>query len=250
MDEAIRLFAGDCLVTYQGASETVQRGTVLTLVKPDNTVLVHDAAGYQPAAWLTRAQSVQLSGDGTTFELTARTDGTELTVRSQRSEARTSFPVSPSGSDVGGCPECGRVLVRSAGAIICTGCLARWSLPRDATVREETCSECGLPQIAVERGAEFQVCVNHTCDTLKTAVAARFDGAWACPQCPARMRIQQSDTLQAVCEDCGTGYPIPAGMHVGTCACGLPEFRTGRGNRCLDAGCAGESARSPGEPAP
>lgn len=250
MDDAIRLFAGDCTVTYQGESETVQRGTVVTLVKPDNTVLVHDADGYQPAAWLTRAQSVQLSGDGTVFELTARSDGTELTVRSHQDEARTSFPASPSGSEVGVCPHCERVLVRSAGAIICTGCLTRWGLPRDATIIDETCSQCGLPEITVERGAEFQVCVDYACDPLDTAVADRFDGAWACPDCTARMTIQRSGTLQAVCADCGADYTIPAGTHVGPCTCGLPKFQTERGTRCLDSGCDAVSASSPGEPAP
>lgn len=250
MEDAIRLFAGDCTVTYQGKSDTVQRGTVLTLVKPDNTVLVHDAHGYQPAAWLTRAQSVALSGDGTIFELTARSDETELTVRSHQREARTSFPVSPSGSDVGVCPDCEYALVRSAGAITCIGCLTRWGLPRDATLSDRTCSQCGLPQIIVERGAEFQVCVDYACDPLETAVADRFDGAWACPDCRVRLTIQRAGTLQAACEDCGTAYAIPAGRHSGTCACGLPAFETARGKRCLDASCDGESMLSPGEPAP
>lgn len=250
MEERIRVFAGDCTVTYQGESETVQRGTVVTLVKPDNTVLVHDADGYQPAAWLTRAQSVQLSGDGTGFALTALSDGAELRIRSHQGEARTSFPASPAGSEVGGCPDCGCVLVRSAGAIICTGCLSRWGLPRDATLTDETCLQCGLPQISVERGAKFRVCVDSACDPLDSAVAERFDGAWACPDCSVPMTIERAGTLQAVCEVCGADHTIPAGSNVGSCACGLPAFETARGKRCLDSGCGEQTGGRTGEPAP
>jgi DNA topoisomerase-1 len=250
MDDTIRLFAGDCTVSYQGNAKTVQRGTVLTLVKPDNTVLVHDANGYQPAAWLTRADSVQLSGDGTVFTLTAHSGDTELSVRSHQGEARTSVPTSPAGTEVGRCPDCGRVLVRSAGAIICTGCLSRWGLPRDATLTGETCSVCGLPEIAVERGAEFQVCIDQACDPLDRLVADRFDGAWACPDCSLPMTIERAGSLQAVCPECGTGHTIPAGSTAGTCTCGLPSFETPRGNRCLDPGCGGQAVESRGERAP
>ena len=44
-----RVIAGDCTVTYTSDDEThTQRGHVVTLCKPDDTVLVHDADGYQP----------------------------------------------------------------------------------------------------------------------------------------------------------------------------------------------------------
>ncbi|QSG13196.1 Topoisomerase DNA binding C4 zinc finger fused to uncharacterized N-terminal domain often associated with RecB-like endonuclease [Halapricum desulfuricans] len=34
-----------------------QRSRVLVIAKPDNTVLVHNAEGYQPATWLARGDS-------------------------------------------------------------------------------------------------------------------------------------------------------------------------------------------------
>lgn len=250
MDGTIRLFAGECTLTYQGESETAQRGSVLTLVKPDNTVLVHDAHGYQPAAWLTRAESVQLSGNGTAFTLTARSDGSQLTVRSHQGETRTSVPASPAGTDVGECPDCGRVLIRNGGAVSCTGCLTRWGLPRDAALSDETCSQCGLPELSVTRGAEFQICIDYACDPLDSAVADRFEGAWDCPDCSVSMTIERVGTLQAVCEDCGADHTIPAGSTVGTCTCGLPLFETVWGRRCLDSGCEGQAGEQRGDPAP
>jgi len=51
--------AGDCTVRERDGTDTRQRrGRVVVLVKPDDTVLVHDADGYQPVAWLTRADGV------------------------------------------------------------------------------------------------------------------------------------------------------------------------------------------------
>jgi len=73
MHDGIRVMAGDCTTVFEGPREREQRGDVLVVVKPDNTVLVHDVDGYQPVAWLTRADSVAIE-DGA---VTAR-DGDEL----------------------------------------------------------------------------------------------------------------------------------------------------------------------------
>ncbi|MFB6301383.1 MAG: hypothetical protein ABEH78_00760, partial [Haloferacaceae archaeon] len=50
----VRVLAGECTVRFEGSRERTQRGHVIVVIKPDRTTLVHDADGYQPAAWLTR----------------------------------------------------------------------------------------------------------------------------------------------------------------------------------------------------
>jgi DNA topoisomerase-1 len=57
---SIRVFAGECTTEFAGGRERTRRGRVVVLIKPDRTVLVHDAAGYQPVAWLTRADSLSV----------------------------------------------------------------------------------------------------------------------------------------------------------------------------------------------
>ena len=58
---SMRVIAGDCTVRSGGRRETTRRGRVV--VKPDDTVLVHDADGYQPVAWLTRPAELTLTTD-------------------------------------------------------------------------------------------------------------------------------------------------------------------------------------------
>jgi DNA topoisomerase-1 len=58
-ESQIRLVVGDCTTELTGGTrEQRQRGRVAVVVKPDDTVLIHDAAGYQPVAWLTRPDSL------------------------------------------------------------------------------------------------------------------------------------------------------------------------------------------------
>lgn len=69
--DSIRVFAGDCTVSFEGSRDRTQRGRVVVVAKPDRTVLVHDAGGYQPVAWLTRADSLTVESGPGSFGLVA-----------------------------------------------------------------------------------------------------------------------------------------------------------------------------------
>jgi len=239
MQDAIRVLAGDCTLRYSGDGEREQRGAVLVVVKPDNTVLVHDAGGYQPAAWLTRADAVTVSRDTGGFRLLAGDGAASLRVESHEEYGHAHYPVSPAGPPVGACPDCGGRLVRDGGRVVCVGCLDAYTVPRDATVLEKTCKECGLPVMEVERGATVEACLDYACEPLSDVVADRFDGEWDCPDCGESLEISHDRGLRAVC-DCGTAFPVPAGTAAETCGeCGLPLFETGDSQRCLDGDCTG-----------
>jgi DNA topoisomerase-1 len=235
MQAATRVLAGDCTVSYENGERIEKRGAVVTLVKPDDSVLVHDANGYQPAAWLTRADLVRFQYDETGFRLVAGKGEETLRVVSETVYGRAHFPASPAGERVGECPDCEGALVRDGGEVICVNCRARYGLPRDATVLEETCS-CGLPRIETERGAAFEVCLDRECESLDEAVRERFGGHWYCPDCELPLEIERSRGLRASC-DCGRSHVVPTGVVVGECDCGLPVFDTAGGLRCLNPEC-------------
>jgi RecB family endonuclease NucS len=75
MTDTIRVFAGDCTITTDGDTEERRRGEMVALLKPDDTLLVHDVDGYQPVEWLTRAETAHASIDGDSFTLVAATAG-------------------------------------------------------------------------------------------------------------------------------------------------------------------------------
>lgn len=236
MQNATRIFAGTCSIVYEGEAETRQRGTVLTIVKPDNTVLVHDATGYQPAAWLTRPETVEITRDEG-FEIVATADEQRLSVRSVDPHGDTQYPISPAGSTVGTCPDCEGALVRAGGAVVCIGCFTRWPLPHDATVAETCCPTCSLPTMVLRRGAEFRVCLDGTCDSLASRVSDQFDGRWSCPTCGGAMVIEREGPLHLACAVCERRHAVPTGLIVGRCSCGLPRFETPRTEHCLDTDC-------------
>lgn len=236
MEDTIRVFAGQCTVRHDGETATESEGSVLTLLKPDNTVLVHDASGYRPAGWLTRADSVRVSLSQGQLSLEARSDGTALSVRGEDVTV-AEYPATAAGEPVGTCPDCGESLVRAAGAVHCLGCGDSYPLARDATVTDGTCETCGLPTISVTRGADFTVCLDRDCEPIDGAVRERFDGEWSCRECGHPLKIVRNRTLEARCPNCETGYPVPDGVVAGTCACGLPQFETDHGTRCLDIDC-------------
>jgi DNA topoisomerase-1 len=230
------VIAGRCTTTFEGTRDRRQHGDVLVVVKPDNTVLVHDAAGYQPVAWLTRPESVTVA-DGT---VTASDGDQFLEVDIHDTHVRGRYPTSDAGIPVGECPDCGSTLVRSGGSVSCPSC-GSYSLPRNATVLEETCQDCGLPRIRVARGASFVVCLDRSCESLDERVRAAFDREWTCPDCGGDLRVLRRGGLLLGCEeypDCETGFAFPDGIHDGTCGCGLPLFDTPTGHRCLDSGCS------------
>lgn len=242
MTESIELLAGDCTVRFEGDEIREERGAVIVLTKPDGTVLVHDRAGYRPAAWLTRAGSVtwHRGDDGVVIE--ADDGDRRLSIECHAEYASGRYATSGVGVPVGECPACAGVLVHARGAVACLGCGARHGVHRDATVLDRPCVACGLPLIRVERGAVFEVCADRGCDPLADRVRARFDREWSCPTCDGDLRIRDRGGAVATCETpgCGTDFAIPAGVVNGACpACGLPSFETHSGSRCLDPGCQG-----------
>jgi DNA topoisomerase-1 len=237
MSDSLRVVAGECTTEFEGSRQQVQRGHVVCVVKPDNTVLVHDIDGYQPVAWLTRPASLTVRGDGV---IEAADGDQRLRVTVHREHGRGSYPASVAGVPLGDCPECEGRLVRSRGSVACLDCEASYGLPTDATVLETTCADCGLPRMRVERGASFDLCLDRACESLDEAVRAAFDRAWDCPACGSDLRILRRGGLIAGCDaypDCETAFAVPEGVVGEPCDCGLPTFRTSRGVRCLDSTC-------------
>lgn len=228
---------GGRLVT-DGSGERVHRGRVVTLIKPDDTVLVHDADGYKPVAWLTRPESLQYTG-GEPFGLLAADAGDTLRVRSERDGRWTNYAVTQAGEPVGSCPDCAATLVVDAGAVRCLGCTNRYPLPAGARVVGTVC-DCGLPRMVVERGETFRVCVDAGCEPLHDAVRTALDGRFDCPTCGESLRVRRHrGRSYLACDDpdCETTFSIPRGRIVGDCDCGLPRFQTPTTRRCLDGTC-------------
>jgi len=234
-----RTIAGDCIVRFDGSRDRHLRGRVLVVVKPDDTVLVHDADGYQPVAWLTRPEELSVTRDPLWL---VAVDGDE-TLRVEAAGdaggvAVADHDVSEAGVPVGDC-RCGGPLVRTGGSVVCLSCDEKYPLPGGAAVLETTC-DCGLPEFRVDRGETFDLCLDYDCGSLLEAVRGEFEGAWDCPDCGGDLAVLQRGGLLAGCErypDCETGFNIPDGVVTGECDCGLPRFETASGERCLDTGC-------------
>ncbi len=243
-----RILAGDCTVRFEGTRDRIQRGHVVVLVKPDRTVLVHDADGYQPVAWLTRPDDVTIEHDGAEFSLRAHADSQELLVTSNAACGFESFDVSDAGVPVGTCPDCAGPLVRVRGEIACLDCEESYGLPAGATVLDSECDDCGLPLMGVDRGERFECCVDYACESLSAVVRERFDEEWNCPDCGSPLRVRSPDgRIFLGCDDypdCETSFSFPSGIVVDDYECGLPRFRTASGERCLDGGCSVDSPES------
>ena len=245
MTETVQVIAGRCTTVFEGTRDRTQHGDALVVVKPDGTVLVHDARGYQPLAWLTRADAVTVTGD----TVIAQDSGQSLHVTVEETYARGSYPASDAGVPVGECPECDGTLVRTRGNVSCPNCVETYSLPSQSTVLSESCDDCDLPLFRVERGAVFELCLDPRCDSLDERVRERFDREWGCPDCDGDLRVLRRGGLLLGCEnypDCETGFSFPVGRVVDDCVCGLPIFETGSECRCLDRNCEANSACAPG----
>ncbi|PSQ24633.1 DUF91 domain-containing protein [Halobacteriales archaeon QS_9_67_17] len=229
-----RLIAGDCTTTFDGDRSYEKRGRVACLRKPDDTVLVHDADGYQPVAWLTRPDAAMVAGDPPTVE--ARDGDDRLRVLFHETSVDARIPVSAAGVPVGPCPDGPGALVRRSGALACTDCDRRHGLPAGATVLDSTC-ECGLPKVAVTRGDRFEVCADRSCEPLDAAVRERFDRAFDCPDCGRDLRVVRAGGLLLGCDgypDCDVSVSLPDAEHDGHCDCGFPTF----GGRCPAPTCS------------
>lgn len=238
MGEEILALAGDCSIVEEGPERTEHRGRVVTIVKPDNTVLVHDITGYQPVAWLTRADTVVTDErDGETWVDASKGDRT-LRIRPRSLDATVECRGSRAGPRIGTCPGCGGALVRTDD-VSCVDCPNRYGLPADATVLDQRC-DCGLPRMHVERGRAFDLCLDRRCESLDDAVRDAFDRVWSCPACRRDLRIIRRGGLLAGCEgypECTVAFAMPAGVIDGECACGLPTFSSSGESRCLDPSC-------------
>jgi len=251
MPSETHILTGDCTVRFEGTRDRIQRGSVVVLVKPDRTVLVHDADGYQPVAWLTRPDDVTIEHDDDGFSLSAHADSQELLVTSHSSTDVQSAPVSEAGVPVGSCPDCESQLVRTRGEVQCLGCEAAYGLPSGATVLDSSCDSCGLPEMSVDRGDTFELCIDYACQPLSTVVRERFDEAWECPDCGSPLKVRSPDGRIflgcADSPDCETTFSLPAGVVVDDCECGHPLFRTASGQRCLDSGCTLNQSTAPSQ---
>jgi len=275
--ETLDVYAGYCTTRFTTArgcdtgepEQRLHRGRVVTVRKPDDTVLVHDADGYQPVAWLTRASEVWVDEAPTTpaggdsaapegdqpatavaeppdadatggVELVAVDGDERLTVQFDPEPTVARHVVTAAGTPTGDC-HCGGELVTTSGEVHCLDCPASYAVPRGGQVVDATCDACGLPELSVERGEQFRVCLDRDCQPLAAAVASALDGRVDCPDCGAPLRVEDHRGRQFLgCDDypaCETAFSIPAGVIVGSCACGLPVFDRGTDRRCLDAAC-------------
>lgn len=236
MNDEVQVIVGRCTTVFEGQRDRTQHGDAVVVIKPDGTVLVHDARGYQPLAWLTRAQSVTVTSE----RITAQDGEQSLCVTVEETYNREQYPASDAGIPVGDCPDCGGTLVRARGDISCPDCTEKYSLPGQSTVLSACCGECGLPLFRTERGQSFEVCLDAGCDSLDDRVRERYDREWNCPDCAGDLRVLRRGGLLLGCEnypDCETGFSFPAGVHVDDCGCNLPVFETASGRRCLDREC-------------
>ncbi len=234
-----RLVVGECRIEVTGDEQFTQRGQVVVLVKPDRTVLVHDVSGYKPVAWITRGDSV--STDEQTDVITAVDGDYWLRIDIENAIVDRAFPGSPAGQPTATCPACGGPLVIRGSAVHCISCHDRYGLPTDAELLETACT-CGLPNMRVERGETFELCIDRTCDPLDERIAERFDGVWACPTagCDGMLRVLRRGGLLLGCDqypDCETAFRFPGGTLAGNCACGLPRFSRDGTTQCLDVDC-------------
>ena len=235
MPDSAHVIAGRCTTVFEGTREQEQHGDMLVLIKPDGTVLVHDSDGYQPVAWLTRPDSVTVTSD----TVAARDGNQTLRVNVHEVRSHAQYPLGETGVPLGSCPDCEETLVRTNDAISCVSCESHHPIPSSATVLMESCGDCGLPQVRVERGCSFVLCPS--CDSLTERIRSAYDREWDCPDCEDSLRVLYRGRVLLGCNsypDCEVAFSFPQGSHEGECACGLPLFETASGVRCLDSECS------------
>lgn len=151
MTDQIRVYAGECTAAYEGTVNRTARGHVLALVKPDDTVLIHDRAGYSPVAWLTRSASIDIDCDDRP-QITAVDGDQRLTVRFHGLEKRAVFPISVAGVPVGRADASGMgPYVRCRGSVVNITNGDRYALPSETVLLDRSCNACGLPLVRADR---------------------------------------------------------------------------------------------------
>ncbi len=238
--DAFSVIAGDCRIELDVEEHHTYRGQVLIVIKPDDTVLVHDVDGYQPVAWITRAERVVIDDELGT--VTAVDGDRWLQIQVISSLVNRQLPGTVVGIPIADCPSCGGRLVDANDAVHCVSCRNKYGIPSDAELLDSRC-DCGLPLMRVERGDVFTLCIDRTCDPMEAAIADRFDGTWSCPDhdCDGQLRAIRRGHLMLGCNqypDCEISFRLPVGIVEGHCGCGLPRFHTSNGSRCLDLNCS------------
>lgn len=238
-NHAFRVIAGDCQIEVDVDESLTYRGQVLLIIKPDQTVLVHDIDGYQPVAWMTRAE--QISHDPDTGTITAVDGDRWLEITPVSTLIDRQLPGTSAGEPLADCPNCGGQLVHAHPHVHCVSCRNQYTLPATASIIDEQCS-CGLPRMAIDHGDRFELCIDRNCEPMEEVIGAQFDGTWACPSdnCNGSLHVIRRRNLLLACDaypDCDVAFRFPAGVIDGHCGCGLPRFTEGNGSRCLDASC-------------
>lgn len=237
---AFTLLAGECRIEVDADLPRTYRGQVVVLIKPDDTILVHDVEGYQPAAWLTRADRVVIDDEAGTVTAVEGDRWLRVDFVSRVLDRR--IPGGVAGTPVGTCPACTGHLIDTGGAVHCVSCRARYGLPDGAELLDRRCDACDLPRMRIERGDRFELCIDRECEPMESVIADRFDGTWACPDaaCSGTLRVLRRSDVLLACDaypDCDVAFRVPTGVLDGHCGCGLPRFRDGKGSRCLDGTC-------------
>jgi DNA topoisomerase-1 len=204
--EAIRVLSGDCTIVADGDRREERRGHVTVIVKPDNTVLVHDTDGYQPVAWLTRAEAVSCSR--------------RANVGRGGRRSRLDPDDDHTGNDV---------------AHTLTG-----NPPTEGSTGPRASDAGAAFTIDARDGDERLRVVAHTEDgyaSYPTTPAGHPVGQ--CPDCDGTL-VRSGRTV--TCIGCGERYGLPDGATVREerCSCGLPRLRVERGaplDVCLDREC-------------
>jgi DNA topoisomerase-1 len=246
MPARTHVIVGRCRIVYADDTRREQRGDVVVHCKPDDTLLVHDADGYQPVAWLTRADRLAIEDD----RVVAWSGDARLEVTVEERYGGGRYPVGIAGDPVGDCPDCTGTLVRASGEVTCLDCDADFGLPSDADLLDDCCPDCDLPRMSVTRGERFEVCLDPGCEPLDEAVTEAFDRKWDCPDCGEALRVIRRGGLLLACDgypDCEWNATLPRSPIVGECECGLPLVEDGEATACLDDACDRATA-TPGTP--
>jgi DNA topoisomerase-1 len=225
MADELRTFAGDCRIEDRANDRSTYRGRVVVLVKPDGTVLVHDTGGYQPVAWITRADDVTVETD---VRAPIPADGT---VRTDGAVTHSAEPPSSEGSSP------------SPSATAASGASAEPSDERATrTTAEPARHDAAVtPFVVTARTADRQlrIVARQAFGTGRYPASGAGRPVGACPDCEAAL-VTDTGAIRCVACDRHHGLPSGAAVRDAVCDCGLPRVRVERGaafDVCADRTC-------------